>query len=57
MKCGGENIRQFCGALDVPMPDLSVIGPSDQQKLRHFPGRMILIGLSLNPFAKVARFS
>ena len=34
-------------ALDLSLTDLSVIGPSDQQKLRHFLDRMLSIGLNL----------
>lgn len=37
----------FRRALDLSLPDLSVIGPSNQQKLRHFLDRMLSIRLNL----------
>ena len=37
----------FRRALDLSMPDLSVVGPSDQQKLRHFLNRVLSVGLNL----------
>ena len=45
-----EKEHPTLSALDHSMPDLSVIGPSAQQKLRHFLNRVLSVRTQLQRF-------